>query len=261
MANSQLLDKSYRIPPDVLKSIQTTLITNPQGEGVKRAKFMLKNGVITYQVMKRLKNFFDYFNPQTGDKMQYALAGGNAMRQFIETTLASDRAGVQITKDVKQDMNARPNSELNAYQAIPNLNEEKKKKDELKKNAVAVIVDEDNKILLLKRGSNPKMWQPNKWALVGGGIERGETSEKAIKREIKEEINLDIDKFIKSFTIQRNPDSIETIFACRYKGDPTDIKLNDEHTNYGWYDVDEMEYLDIVPNLLEYINLVFTKYD
>ncbi|MFA5207138.1 MAG: NUDIX hydrolase [Candidatus Paceibacterota bacterium] len=260
MANQELYDKTYKIPPEVLKSIQTTLISNPNGEGVKRAKFMLKNGAITYQAMKRLKNFFDYFNPEIGDKIQYALAGGNAMKQFIDTTLVSDRAGVQMTKDVKQDMTINPNSELKPYQT-PKLNEEKKKKDELKKNAVAVIVDEDNKILLLKRGSNPKIWQPSKWALVGGGIEKGETPEKAIKREIKEEINVDIDKFIKSFTIQRNPDSIETIFACRYKGDPTDIKLNDEHTNYGWYDVDEMEYLDIVPNLLEYINLVFTKYD
>ncbi len=259
--NQYLKDKTYSVPSDVINSIRAALISNPNNDGTKRAKFILKNGAITYQAMKRLKNFFDYFNPEIGDKMQYTLAGGNAMKQFIDTTLASDRAGVQMTKDIKQDMNARPNSELNAYQAIPNLNEEKKKKDELKKNAVAVIVDEDNKILLLKRGSNPKMWQPNKWALVGGGIEKGETPEKAIKREIKEEINLDIDKFIKSFTIQRNPDSIETIFACRYKGDPTDIKLNDEHTNYGWYDVDEMEYLDIVPNLLEYINLVFTKYD
>jgi 8-oxo-dGTP pyrophosphatase MutT (NUDIX family) len=221
---------------------------------------MLKNGVITYQVMKRLKNFFDYFNPQTGDKMQYALAGGNAMRQFIEQTLASDRAGVQMTKNVKQDMTANPNSELHAYQT-PTLNEDKKKKDDLKKNAIAVVVDEDNKILLLKRSAEPKTWQPNKWALVGGGIEKGESAEEAVKREIKEETGLDVNKFTKSFTIQRNPDSIETIFACRYKGDPTDIKLNNEHTNYGWYDVDEMKFLETVPNLLEYINLVFTKYE
>jgi len=259
--NQELYDKTYRIPPDVLQGIQTTLISNPTGEGVKRAKFMLKNGVITYQAMKRLKNFFDYFNSQSGDKMQHALAGGNAMRQFIETTLASDRAGVQMTKNVKQDMTTNPNSELKPNSPMPRMNEEKKKKEDLKKNTCAVIVDEDNKILLLKRSADPKIWQPSKWALVGGAIEKGESAEEAVKREIKEEINLDINKFTKSFTIQRNPDSVETVFACRYNGDPTDIKLNDEHTNYGWYDVDEMNFLDIVPNLLEYISLVFTKYD
>ena len=253
--NQELYNKQYRIPPDILKGIEIAKASSSDGEGIKRANYLLKNGAITYQAMKRLKNFFDYFNSQTGDKMQYALAGGNPMRQFIEATLASDRAGVEMSKNVKQDMATNPNSELKPYQT-PRLNEEKK---ELKKNAVAVIVDGDNKILLLKRSSDPKIWQPSKWALVGGGIEKDETPEQAVKREIKEETGLDISKFIKSFSIQKNPDSIEHIFACRYDGEPTDIKLNEENTNYGWYDVEEMKFLDIVPHLIEYITMAFKK--
>jgi 8-oxo-dGTP diphosphatase len=253
--NQELYNKQYRIPPDILKGIEIAKASSSDGEGIKRANYLLKNGAITYQAMKRLKNFFDYFNSQTGDKMQYALAGGNPMRQFIEATLASDRAGVEMTKNVKQDMATNPNSELKPYQT-PRLNEEKK---DLKKNACAVIVDGDNKILLLKRSSDPKIWQPSKWALVGGGIEKDETPEQAVKREIKEETGLDISKFIKSFSIQKNPDSIEHIFACRYDGEPTDIKLNEENTNYGWYDVEEMKFLDIVPHLIEYITMAFKK--
>ena len=227
MANGELLNKQYRISPDILKGIQMTLITNPQGEGVKRAKYLLKNGSISYQEMKRLKNFFDYFNPQTGDKMQYTLAGGDLMKSFIDRTLNVDRNAVQQSKKVKQMYSVDPMLGTKPTQT-PRLNEEDKKKKELTKNAVAVIVDNDNKILLLKRG-NKASWMPSKWALVGGEIEKGETPQKAIEREIKEETNLDINKFTKTFTIQRNPDSIETIFACRYKGDPTDIKLNEEH--------------------------------
>ena len=102
MANSQLLDKQYRIPPDVLKYIQTTLVSNPSGEGVKRAKFMLKNGSVTYQELKRLKNFFDYFNPETDNKAQYALAGGDLMKSFVERTLNADRAAVKRSKKAKQ---------------------------------------------------------------------------------------------------------------------------------------------------------------
>jgi 8-oxo-dGTP diphosphatase len=253
--NQYLENKQYKIPPDILKGIEIAKASSSGENGLKRANYLLKNGAITYQAMKRLKNFFDYFNPETGDKMQYALAGGNLMRQFIETTLASDRAGVNMTKNVKQDMTTNPNSELKPYQT-PRLNEDEKKK-ELTKNAVAVIVDDDNKILLLKRG-NKAPWMPSKWGLVGGGIEKGETPQKAIEREIKEETNLEINKFTKTFTIQRNPDSIEHIFACRYNGDPTDIKLNGENSNYGWYDVDEMKFLDIVPNIIEYITLAFT---
>ena len=56
MANSQLLDKTYKIPPDVIKYIGRVLVYTPNGEGVKRAKYLLKNGSITYQEMKRLKN-------------------------------------------------------------------------------------------------------------------------------------------------------------------------------------------------------------
>jgi 8-oxo-dGTP pyrophosphatase MutT (NUDIX family) len=257
MANQELYNKTYKLPLNVLKHIQTTLVSNPNGEGVKRAKFMLKNGVVTYQVLKRLKNFFDYFNPQSDDKMQYELAGGDLMKQFVDITLNADRHAVESSKKIKQDMTANPNSELHAYQT-PRLNEEKQ---ELKKNAVAIIVNEDNKILLLKRADDSKIWMPNKWALVGGGIEKGESPEKAIKREILEETGLEINDFINSFTIQRHKDSIEHVFACRYDGESTDIKLNFENSNYGWYGVNEMKFLNTVPHLMEYITIAFKKYE
>lgn len=265
MANAQLLDKQYQIPQDVLKYIRTTLMSNQSGNGVKRAKFILKNGSVTYQVLERLKNFFDHFDMQNGDKVQYALAGGDLMRQFIENTLNRDRAGVKMAKEIKRDMTTNPNSELKPYSATPELNEEKKfdieNYDKLKKNAIAVIVNKDNKFLLLKRSDYPDGWQPNKWGLVGGSVEKKEEPEEACEREIKEETGLEIKKFIEKVVIQRNPDSIEHIFACRYDGEDTDIELNEEHSNYGWYDINEVEYLDTVPNLIDYINLVFVKYD
>ncbi len=270
MANQELYDKNYQLPPDVLNGIQTALVSTPTGEGVKRAKFMLKNGVLTYQALKRLKNFFDYFNPQTDSAAQYALAGGQQMKAFIDTTLNADRHAVASGKRVKQDMTANPNSELMPNRPAPRLNEEKKKEeydiddyDNLVKNSLAVIVNNDNKILLLKRSDYPDQWEPKKWSLVGGVVEDGEKPDEACAREIKEEINLDIniDKFVEKVVIQRNPGSVEHIFACRYEGDPTDVELNEEHTNYGWYGVSEMEYLDIVPNLIDYINLVFKNYE
>lgn len=254
--NSELYNKQYKIPPDVLKYIQTTLISNSSGDGVKRAKYLLKNGNITYQAMKRLKNFFDTFNPQVDNKVQYALAGGDLMKSFINTSLDSDRHAIKSGKNSKLDMSTNYKSGLKPYRT-PNLNESDKKLD---KNVVVVIVNDDNKILLLKRGDSSKIWMPNKWSLVGGGVDKNENPQNACKREIKEETGLDISTIVKTFTIERNLDSVEYVFACRYNGDSTDVILNYENTNYGWYSVDEMVYLDTVPHLIEYITLVFKPY-
>lgn len=257
MANSELYNKTYSVPPDVLKYIQRVLVSRPQGNGVKRAKFILKNGVLSYSELKRLKNYFDMWNSETDDNIQYALAGGELMKSFVEITLNADRDAVERGKEIKQDINVNVNLGTKPFQT-PILNEGRKK---LKKNALAIIVNDDNKILLLKRGNSPKIWQPGKWSLVGGGVDGDETPEKACRREVEEETGLEIDEFTKTFTVQRSPDSIEYIFATRYKGDSTDIELDDENTNYGWFDIPEMKFLDTVPNLVDYIQLAFKKYD
>lgn len=252
MANSELLNTTYKLPPDVLQAIQSTLVSNPTGDGVKRAKYMLKNGVVTYQVLKRLKNFFDTYNPRVVTPAQYNLAGGEPMRSFVERTLNANRDAVKRTVDTKRT-------------AMPRLAEsenKKKKKKDIEKNACAIIVDKDNKILLLKRADEEGTWMPNKWALVGGGVEKGETPLQAVEREIMEETGLEVKKFISSFNLQRNStNSIEYMFVCRFEGDPTEINLNQENTRYGWFSTGEMEYLDTVPHLLEYITLAFKSYE
>jgi len=255
MANQELYDKRYPIPDNIINNVRGMLVSYPTQEGKNRAKNIVNNRYLTYQAMKKLKHEMKSMDKQG---VQYQLAGGNDMEVFIDNTLNQDRAGVERSKEARRDVAPAPTADLRTYQT-PRLNEEKK---ELDKNAVAVIVNNDNKILLLKRSDYPKQWMPDKWALVGGSIEKGESAEEACKREIKEETGLEIKDFIESFTIQRHENSEETVFACRYDGDPTDIDLDmKENVKYGWYDVSEMEYLDTVPHLIEYITLVFKKYD
>ena len=139
--NSKLYNKIYNVPSDVLKGIQVSLVSNPHGNGVKRAKNILRSGKLTYQAMKRIKNFFDTFNGDGDeDQAQYALAGGDAMRQFINSALGADRDAVETSKERRQDMNLGVNQITKAHTPAqaPELNEEKK---ELDKNAVAVIVN------------------------------------------------------------------------------------------------------------------------
>lgn len=53
---------------------------------------------------------------------------------------------------------------------------------------VAVVVNRDSKILIVKRGIEP---QKGKWVLPGGFVDDDESPEQAAIRELKEETNLD----------------------------------------------------------------------
>lgn len=55
---------------------------------------------------------------------------------------------------------------------------------------VGAVIVTDNNILLIRRGKPPAQ---GFWSLPGGAVELGETLEAALRREIKEECNLDIE--------------------------------------------------------------------
>jgi 8-oxo-dGTP diphosphatase len=55
----------------------------------------------------------------------------------------------------------------------------------------AVIENGNNEILCALR--SPKMSLPNQWEFLGGKIEKNENLKEAIEREIKEELNCDIE--------------------------------------------------------------------
>jgi 8-oxo-dGTP diphosphatase len=64
---------------------------------------------------------------------------------------------------------------------------------------VAAIIIFDNKILCVQRGENKREYISKKYEFPGGKVEDGETKTEALKREILEELNMDIE--FDTFTI------------------------------------------------------------
>lgn len=94
---------------------------------------------------------------------------------------------------------------------------------------VAAIISHDNKILIARRNRNKSFG--GLWEFPGGKVEIGETYQDALKREIKEELSINIIN-IKYFGTSKN-DNIKLIaYTANIKKDSI-IKIN-EHEEIKW---------------------------
>lgn len=59
-------------------------------------------------------------------------------------------------------------------------------------NVVGAVLIKDKQIILTKRASNLKV-MPDKYEFPGGKVEENETLEEALKRELYEELSIDVD--------------------------------------------------------------------
>jgi lincosamide nucleotidyltransferase A/C/D/E len=124
----------------------------------------------------------------------------------------------------------------------------------------AVISNTNNEILLLQRSE--KSGLGGKWSLPGGGLDRGEKSEKGILREIEEETQVFVNNpkpfYVKTY-INKNDDFI-VIIAYRAKLRSKKIVLNWEHDDYKWLTKKEALKMDLSPDAEDIINN-WTQYD
>lgn len=109
---------------------------------------------------------------------------------------------------------------------------------------VAAIIKHDNKIFTTRRGYGEF---ENMWEFPGGKIEAGETQEKALIREIKEELELDIEITKHLTTIDYDyPNFHLTMhcFICNISGGK--LHLN-AHNDAKWISLEEIDNLKWVP--------------
>lgn len=138
---------------------------------------------------------------------------------------------------------------------------------------ITAIIKKNKKYLLIKRSKKTKMYH-NQWQFPEGGVKFGEAPLQALKREVKEETNLELEdakysgtvsSVLKEFNI-KVWHFVRIVYRCKVKdniGDRTKqkfnqtqrsqkskvypkIKLSKKHIEFGWFTKKQIENLDLV---------------
>lgn len=118
---------------------------------------------------------------------------------------------------------------------------------------VAAVIKKDDKIFATKRGYGEFK---NGWEFPGGKIEEGETSEQALAREIKEELNTDINVGELIDTIEYDYPNFHLSMDCFWceivKGG---LELR-EHEEAKWLEKEKLYSVDWLPADVELIEKI-----
>lgn len=103
--NKELKNRVFPLPKGIRKYL-TNLLSNYNGskntEGYDRLNNILQMRHITYQEMKRLKNFFDNFQGNVKSD-EYQLNGGDALKTWVNNTLYTATSAIRNFKQAKKD--------------------------------------------------------------------------------------------------------------------------------------------------------------
>jgi 8-oxo-dGTP diphosphatase len=109
---------------------------------------------------------------------------------------------------------------------------------------VAAIIIHNNQILCVQRSENKLNYISQKWEFPGGKIEVGETREETIKREILEELKLNIKVEEEFITVSHQyPDFHLTMHSFICSTENKELTLT-EHIDYKWLNKNELNQLD-----------------
>lgn len=101
--------------------------------------------------------------------------------------------------------------------------------------AGAVITDNRGRVLLLKHRFRPGTG----WGMPGGFMDEGEQPEATLRRELREEVGLEVEK-VELFTTRafNAPRQVEIVFTARAIGETNE--LNFEIQKAAWFSLNEL---------------------
>ena len=109
---------------------------------------------------------------------------------------------------------------------------------------VAAVILRGGKVLCVQRSANAREYISKKWEFPGGKIEPGEDREQALRREIREELDVEIGNVKYFMTVEHTYPDFHLVmhaYTCSIlKGEPV-LK---EHIALKWLPVEELDQLD-----------------
>lgn len=133
--------------------------------------------------------------------------------------------------------------------------------------AIAVIYDKQSrKLLLTKRREVDREDKDfgHCWNFPGGGVEWGEDPVTALHREAKEElgIELNVERIFPEILspVRGKWHGLLICYLCTMKKPGQQILLNHESLDFGWYDLEEIRRLKLLPLGLEIARLSYTLF-
>ncbi len=117
------------------------------------------------------------------------------------------------------------------------------------KHCACGILIEHGRILLAKRSPARKLY-PDVWDMVGGHQEGGESLDQTLRREFEEEIGVTPTEFREVAVLAERAPEIHGerayhVFAVTAWHGPGPAIRGDEHTEIGWFTVDDALALDL----------------
>ena len=109
---------------------------------------------------------------------------------------------------------------------------------------VAAVIFREGKVLCVQRPQNSKEYISSKWEFPGGKVEHGEDGIQALKREIFEELHIEIQNIEFLMTVEHTYPDFHLVmhaYTCEISlGEP----VLTEHVDLKWLSVEELDQLD-----------------
>lgn len=123
--------------------------------------------------------------------------------------------------------------------------------------SLIILYDSEHRFLLQHRTKDAKLL-PDYWAFFGGGLKKGETPDKAIRRETFEELNYVLKSpqlILERDFRENNTKGHLYIYTEQFNGDKASLKLL-EGQGWGWFKKSETQQLRMTMrdrNIIKYI--------